>query len=285
MKLNFFTSVALGTLALTLISVVIEMAFGGSFSGGYFSWFLFSCALVISIIGVIIRNSSLTGKKLSLLVFLIYFLIGHFNLLIEAYLFEVTNAADTVLITLQGLLITLIASPLLVFIFRKWIGDDEKLVFKSRTKAAWTWRIVLGDLLYVFFYLLAGMILYAVYPQLMDFYDQKIPPFSLMINTQFFRALVFIAVAILICRTTTLPLIQRALIIGIFFAIVGGLAPLIVPDNEHMPDYVLVVGDVNNTIACGLVAVKLGIRLAHVEAGLRSGDRGMPEEINRLLTD
>jgi len=54
---------------------------------------------------------------------------------------------------------------------------------------------------------------------------------------------------------------------------------------KHMPDYVLVVGDVNSTIACGLVAVKLGIRLVHVEAGLRSGDRSMPEEINRLLTD
>ncbi len=54
---------------------------------------------------------------------------------------------------------------------------------------------------------------------------------------------------------------------------------------KHKPDYALVVGDVNSTIACGLVAVKLGIRLIHVEAGLRSGDRTMPEEINRLLTD
>ncbi len=54
---------------------------------------------------------------------------------------------------------------------------------------------------------------------------------------------------------------------------------------ERMPDYVLVVGDVNSTIACGLVAVKLGVRLAHVEAGLRSFDRTMPEEINRILTD
>jgi UDP-N-acetylglucosamine 2-epimerase (non-hydrolysing) len=55
--------------------------------------------------------------------------------------------------------------------------------------------------------------------------------------------------------------------------------------DEVKPFAVLVVGDVNSTIACGLVAVKKNIPLIHVEAGLRSYDRDMPEEINRILTD
>jgi UDP-N-acetylglucosamine 2-epimerase (non-hydrolysing) len=65
-------------------------------------------------------------------------------------------------------------------------------------------------------------------------------------------------------------------------AVMERFEPVVV---QEKPDWVLVVGDVNSTLACALVCVKLGVMVAHVEAGLRSRDRTMPEEINRLLTD
>ena len=65
-------------------------------------------------------------------------------------------------------------------------------------------------------------------------------------------------------------------------AVMIGIEPVLI---EAAPDIVIVVGDVNSTMAAAITARKLGLPVAHVEAGLRSGDMTMPEEINRLCTD
>ncbi|MFZ4535383.1 non-hydrolyzing UDP-N-acetylglucosamine 2-epimerase [Propionivibrio sp.] len=64
--------------------------------------------------------------------------------------------------------------------------------------------------------------------------------------------------------------------------VMRGFEPVL---DTYKPSCVLVVGDVNSTLACTLVGVKRGVPVVHVEAGLRSYDRGMPEEVNRVLTD
>jgi hypothetical protein len=193
--------------------------------------------MVALLLGYYIMSSSLGGIRLSISVFLIYFLIGHFNLLIEAYIFNVSSRQETALEIIRGLFISVTFAPLYVYIFRNKIVK-EAVIFSKRSLIGWFWRILVADILYLLLYIIAGFVLTIVYPQLLQFYEGKIPSFDILINTQLFiRGFIFIGIALLMLRTLNISVVKKAILIGLTFAILGGIAPLI-PPSELMPAYV-----------------------------------------------
>jgi UDP-N-acetylglucosamine 2-epimerase (non-hydrolysing) len=113
------------------------------------------------------------------------------------------------------------------------------------------------------------------YPELSPFLIHTGQHYDRNMSEAFFRDLAIPAPDVHLKVGTSDPTVQTA-------EIMSRLAPVFAANR---PDLVLVVGDVNSTLAAALVAVKMAIPVAHVEAGLRSFDRTMPEEINRVLTD
>lgn len=234
---NIILKTIIAAFILSILYFIADLIHGNTVQLNVIFWGFVSNLLIAAVLAFYITNSTLRGFKLALVVFGIYYLIGFFNILIEAYIFNVTDRPATINTLLTGLVVALVYSPALIFLFGKWDGEAECINFKKRTIGSWIWRIAVSDILYLFFYLLAGFILQATYPPLMDFYEGKIPPFDLMINTQFFRALIFILVALIILKTIDIPVLKKALFTGILFTVLGGIAPLI-PPNEHMPLYI-----------------------------------------------
>lgn len=236
MKSNFLLKLLLGSIIISVLYFLYDSIAGKAVSLNLSAslWGLLSNFLIVLALGVYVSFSTFRGIKLSFLVFLIYFIIGHFNILIEAYIFNVTGRIETSKIMLQGFFITLFFAPILVYILNKWEGESVLLRFKKRTIFSWIWRVSLGTFLYLIFYFSAGMMLQMSYPELMDFYKDKIPPFHLMILTQFPRGFLFALTTVLILYTSKLSILKKALLVGLIFSILGAIAPLI-PSNDFMP--------------------------------------------------
>ena len=140
------------------------------------------------------------------------------------------------------------------------------MVLESRSWINWSWRVLVGDMIYLFLYLLAGMILYFSYPALMEFYGDKLPPMALMVQTQLFlRGFVFVGIVILISKTVSLPMIQLALLTGIVFSVIGGISPLI-PPNDLMPLNIRLVHGLEVGVSNTLLGVLLTYLLAQCRA-------------------
>lgn len=241
MKLNYYIKLLLTSLMIPVLYIVFNALVLSKNTLDYINlWDVASAILIVVILGLYVSYSSLRGLKLVLSVFFIYYIIGHVNLLIEAYIFNVTDRAETIKEMFQGLFTVAVFSPLFVLVLNKWEGSSESLRFKGRSVFSWIWRGVTGIFIYLIFYIGAGMILQATYPDLMSFYEGKLPAADVMILTQFPRGLLFVLVAILMLRTLKLPQFKKALITGLVFSIIGGIAPLI-PPSEFMPENIRMV--------------------------------------------
>ena len=237
MKMDLFVKSIFGAILLMVLNSLAIITFGLPVEQWFSIWSLLANYLITFIIGCVIIYSNYQGLKMSLIVFVIYYLIAHFNILIEAYIFNVTDRTETIIGMLEGLLVAVIFSPIYVYLFKNK-ENIETSNFISRTYMSWTWRIVLGNVLYLFFYILAGITLTTVYPELMKFYEGKIPSVELIFKTQLFlRGFIFVAVAILMLRILKASLLKKSILVGLVFSILGGISPLIQP-NELMPDYV-----------------------------------------------
>ncbi len=237
MKTNTYISLLLGSVLLTVLYWIFDSIFGIEFQIRDFALILFANLLTALVIVLLIKYSVLQGARLMLSVFATYFIIGHFNILIEAYIFNVTDRGETIREIVRGFLVVSIFSPIAVLLFKK--KEATSLMHhESRHWLSWSWRVVVGDLLYLFLYGSTGLILVTVYPQILEFYAGKIPPLELTLKTQLFlRGFLFIGIAYLLIRTINLPPFKRACLTGLVFSIFGGIAPLI-PSNLLMPGFV-----------------------------------------------
>lgn len=223
----------------------------------YYLWAIPANFLVASILGYYILVSNLKKFSICISVFIIYFIIGHFNILNEAWIFNVTDRPQTTNQIISGFITSAIFSPVYVLLYKNSRQYLFNISHVHRSVLSWLWRIILADIVYLFLYILAGFTLQFVYPQLIEFYDGKLPSISIMIQTQVFvRGLLFIAVAFLILRTTNTNFIKSAALVGSIFSILGGISPLL-PPNELMPQNIRIAHGVEVSISNFLYGIIL----------------------------
>lgn len=262
MKAAYYLKLLLGTLILTSLYFIYDYIFtaGTTFNAVSTLWGMVSNFLVVAVLSFYVTHSNLGGFKLIFSVFAIFYIIGSFNLQIEAYIFNVTDRAETINLMLQGLFITAFFSPIFIYIFNKWGEQTTSLIFINRSVVGWVWRVLLGVFLYLIFYITAGMVLQAAYPGLMDFYKDKLPTIDTMLLTQFPRGFLFVFISILILCTSKLKLTKKTILIGLVFSILGGIAPLI-PPSEFMPGNIRLVHGIEVGVSNFLYGLALGFLL------------------------
>jgi len=114
----------IGAFLMTVVSVLSGIVFSDTQNFGFYLWVFFSNFLLALVMGYYILNSILSGWKLTFTVFISYFMIGHFNTLIEALIFNVTTQGETIKYLIHGFIFALLAALIMVYI---WINGRARV--------------------------------------------------------------------------------------------------------------------------------------------------------------
>jgi hypothetical protein len=235
MKTKFYVKVIILAILLTAMENIINPILGMPVNLNDFIWSLLPNLLITYIAALYVSHAMINSwAKLFLASLTILFMIGSSNILIEAYIFKVTTLAQTITFVFQSLFWFAVLAVGLTYFFKTQIDDTAKEEYDDRSVIGWVWRIGLTTFLYMIIYLTAGLILQASLPALDEFYKDKIPSLDLIFNAQILRGLIFSLVGLLFIRTSSLRKYEGAVLLGLIFSVLGGIAPLMHP-NEFMP--------------------------------------------------
>ncbi len=229
----------ISAIALTALLMIFDLLGGRDTNIITYSWQLLSYLLISGILGFYIAHNRNSSFRLWFSTFLVFYVIGYFNVIIEAYIFNVMDRSISGRIMLLSIPYTLLGSLLIVWIhggMKKKISTEAS--FQLRKGSGWTIRILSANFLYIVFYLAAGITVQNLTPGFSEYYEGKLPSLiTFFITNMFFRGFIFVGIAILIDRTLHGNKLTKAIFTGLVFSIIGGIAPLI-PPSDYMPDFI-----------------------------------------------
>lgn len=193
-----------------------------------------SCGLSIAVLTLVIRVTNAGDWSLVWIVFPMYFGIGWVNTLDEAVLFHVVPPVVAFQALAHGATTAFTITTLLAFALNRMRIIDKPLSSGpvETFGKTWTWKLVIAACAYFVLYFVAGI---AVHPFIKSFYsDRWLPSLGELGAIQFFRGLLYIAIALQFIRRMAGRRLHAGLVLGLCLSVLGGIAPLLLP-NPYMP--------------------------------------------------
>jgi hypothetical protein len=237
---NYLWKVLVAVFVLDII-IILGMPFDLEKNLANLSWLSLSNLLIILVLTYAIVRSAGFGWKLSAACFLLFFGISTFNTNIEAVFFQLNIPRnEAVMGMVGGGVMAIISSFFLVFILGKLKkpADGSKPPAKPKTSLkGYLWKFPLGAFSYAICYIVAGIL---VFPYIREFYAQlSVPnPNQIILMQLLLRGPVYIIVCLPIIRMMKGGRWETALMVGLLLSILGGVAPLLIPDNPYMPGHI-----------------------------------------------